>query len=85
MATENWEQIYSSYTADERVEERVKLRKALDTNVTSQGRGDANYQVDLKLAESRLQALTRVMQRAGQLPGGETRGMRGGVFDFSGL
>jgi hypothetical protein len=83
MAAENWFEIYRDlYTAEERAEEVTRLKAEARTNNRAQGRGDASYEKDLAMLQSKLQALARL----GAVASGSAK-ERGdwGVADFSSL
>jgi len=64
MAVADWEEIYESYSASERATELARLKKA-QGELMAGSAGSKSYQRDLRELRDKLQAMIRVMKKAG--------------------
>lgn len=78
MATSDWEEIYRSFTPEEREAERARLKSQM-TVFNSQSVGQRSWTVDQRELRDRLQALTRIAADAS----GSRQGRAHGQVDFS--
>lgn len=76
----NWEAIYRSYTDEELIEERAKLKKQLDSPYVSQSNGSKSYQRDVLMLQGKFKACVSVMVARGTATSGG-QGLSGQV-DF---
>ena len=60
MAFTDWMEIYRTYSSEELNEEVTQLKKDLKGGYSGQGVGSVNFQRDLGMLQSRLQAISRI-------------------------
>jgi len=60
MAFSDWMEIYRTYSSEELDEEVAQLKKDLKGSYSGQGVGAVNFQRDLSMLQSRLQAIARI-------------------------
>lgn len=87
MASQDWIEIYRSYTDDELAEELNDLKKQLKSagGITGQGSGSVNYSRDLLHLQGRLHACVRVRGERSSSSFGPKANGHWGVADFSGV